>query len=151
MACSLVICGLKKMGKVTKRYIVLVAAGTLLISGSDSSSTELPAPKPQMQSEEAGRVSEALPGVTFEVSPNTLRVCDPPMVAKVSWNAMAAGMSTVRIFVSNGEEEKLFALQGAEGSADTGPWVTAKTVFILKDGAETKQLAKFVVGSESCH
>ena len=139
------------MRKDAKLYVVLVAVGTLLISGADSSSTEMRAPKSQAQTEETGRVSEALPGVTFEVAPNTLRVCDPPMVAKVSWNATAAGVGTVKIFISNGEEEKLFLFQGAEGSADTGPWVTAKTVFILKDGAETKQLAKFVVGSESCH
>ena len=132
--------------------VVLLAMGTLFISGCDSSPTKPPASKSQMQSEETRSVSEALPGVNFNVAPDKLRACDPPRIAKVSWNATAAGVSTVRIFVSKeGEEEKLFVHLGAEGSTDTGPWVTAKAVFVLKDGEETKQLAKFVVGSESCH
>jgi hypothetical protein len=133
-------------------YIALIAMETLLVSGCDSSPNGPPASKSQMQSEDARSVFEALPNVTFDVVPNTLRVCDPAKIAILSWNAKAAGVSTAKIFVSKeGEEEKLFMFQGAVGTADTGPWVTAKTVFVLKDGDETKQLAKFVVGSKSCH
>jgi hypothetical protein len=117
----------------------------------DSVPAELSVSKSQMQFEGTGSVSEALPGVAFEVVPNTLRVCDPPRVAKVSWDAIAVGVSAVKIFVSKeGEEEKLFVHQEAIGNADTGPWVTPKLVFILKDEEGTKQLAKFVVGSERC-
>jgi hypothetical protein len=140
------------MEKTMRLSVVLVAMGTLLISGCDSYPTKPPASKSQTQSEETRSVSEALPGVSFNVVPDRLRACDPAKIAKVSWNATAAGVSTVKIFVLNeGEGEKLFTFQGAKGSADTGPWVTAKSVFILKDGEETKQLAKFIVGSESCH
>jgi hypothetical protein len=140
------------MEKNMRLYVVLVAMGTLLISGCDSPPTKSPASRSQMQSAETRSVSEALPGIIFNVAPDTLRDCDPARIAKVSWNATAAGVSSVRIFVLKEDgEEKLFTFQGAEGSADTGPWVTAKTVFVLKDGEETKQLAKFVVGSESCN
>jgi hypothetical protein len=123
-------------------HVVFVAIGTLLISGCDSSPT----------TQKTKSVSEALPGVNFDVAPNTLRVCDPAKIVKVSWDATAAEVSTVKIFVSakEGVEESLFTFQGAIGSVDTGPWVTAASVFVLKDGKEDKQLAKFVVGSESC-
>ena len=128
-------------------YIVLAAMGALLISGCDSKPTTS---KSQKQSEQNRSVSEAVSGVTFDVVPNTLRVCDPPVIAKVSWDANAAGVSSVKIFVGDSEKQTLFVNLGAKGSVDTGPWVTAKSVFVLKDGEETKQLSKFVVGSESC-
>jgi hypothetical protein len=55
----------------------------------------------------------------------------------------------VEIFVVQDGKEVLFADQGATGSVATGSWVIAKTVFVLKGGGENKQLAKFVIGSES--
>lgn len=124
--------------EVSIKTFVILTVGALLISGCDYSPTILP-------------VSEATPGVEFNVVPDKLRICDPPRAVKVSWNAAAAGVSVVKIFV-RGEAvaDKLFASGGATGSADTGPWVSAETVFILKDGGETKQLAKIVVGSKTC-
>jgi hypothetical protein len=127
-----------------------VTTGALLVSGCDSSTTQPSASKSQKQSEETKSVPQAVPGVTFVVAPNKLRVCDKPTVAKVSWDAMVTGGS-VKIFVLDDKKETLFAFGGPKGSADTGPWVNAKTVFVLKDAEETKQLAKFVVGSESCN
>jgi hypothetical protein len=93
-----------------------------------------------------GRTEE----VRFEVKPSSVRECDPPIVATVSWDATAAGVRTVKIFVSKeGSAEKLFANLGAEGDTVTGNWVSANTVFILKD--ETgRQLGRFVIGSTKC-
>jgi len=134
-----------------KIHVVVAAIGTLLLSGCDSSPTTPMMSKSQVQTETTKSVSEAVPGVKFEVAPATLRACDPPKVAKVSWNAMAAGVSKVKVFVvDESGVETLFTFSGAEGSADTGPWVRAKTVFLLKDGDQTKQLGKFIVGSENC-
>lgn len=123
----------------------LLATGNLLISGCDSPPTKPPTSK-------SAAKSEAAPGVSFNVTPDILRACDPARIVKVAWNAAAAGVSTVKIFVVREDGgENLFAFLGAVGSVDTGPWVGAKTVFILKDGNETKQLGSFVVGSESCN
>jgi hypothetical protein len=118
---------------------IFAAVGTLLLSGCDSSTGAPPK-------------SEVMPGVKFAVVPDSVRVCDPPTTAKVSWNAKAAGIDVVKVFVGAGGQDKLnlFASSAAEGSAETGPWVSANQVFVLKNGDETQQLAKFVVGSESC-
>ena len=119
------------------RILVIIAAvGTLLMSGCDSSPT--------------ANTTGAMRGVEFNVTPNTVRVCEPPATAKVSWNAAEAGVSGVKIFVRADGVETLFASSGAKGSADTGAWVRPKTVFILKDADGTQQLATLVIGSESC-
>jgi len=89
-------------------------------------------------------------GIIFSVEPSTVSSCSPPVVAKVSWNAAASGVRNVKIFVINGETEKLFAEQGSVGSLDTGPWVQPETIFLLKDAASDKQLAKSVVRIGSC-
>jgi hypothetical protein len=36
-----------------------------------------------------------------------------------------------------------------KGKEETGPWATVGTLFSLKDGDETRELAKFVIG-EKC-
>jgi hypothetical protein len=91
--------------------------------------------------------SEAVSGVKFKVHPDS--VCDRPQEVTVSWDATAAGVKTAKVFVVVDNEETLFSFSGdPKGNEKTGPWTTADTVFILKDGDETRQLAKFVVGKK---
>ena len=100
---------------------------------------------------ESPPASEAVPGVKFDVVPDTLRVCDPPKQVRVSWNAATAGVKSVKLFVvGDAGAETLFTFAGTEGNEDTGPWTKAGQVFILKDGDELRQCAKFVIGSEKC-
>jgi hypothetical protein len=96
--------------------------------------------------------NEPVPGVSFVVEPATVRDCDPPAVAKVSWNAPVVGLKTVKVFVLEKDRpETLFVNAGVVGTATTGAWVGAKTVFVLRDGDNSKQLARFTVGSKSCN
>jgi hypothetical protein len=95
---------------------------------------------------------KSLPGVSFVIDPAILRDCDPPIVAKLSWNVSIAGVKTVRIFLLVKDKgEVLFRQAGVVGSVNTDPWVAANTVMVLRDGDSMKQLAKFTVGSKSCN
>jgi hypothetical protein len=90
-------------------------------------------------------------GIKFEISPPSVRECDAPVVATVSWNADAAGVSTVKIFVSKeGGSEQLFANLGAQGNTLTEKWVVPNMVFILRDGTGSRELRRVVVGSTKC-
>ena len=54
-----------------------------------------------------------MPGVKFEVTPvmpATMRECDKPIIAKVSWNAVQAGVATVSIFFCFGRKREGVAL-----------------------------------------
>jgi hypothetical protein len=118
--------------------VILATVATLLLLGCDSGESIPP-------------TSEAVSGVEFDVVPTKLRVCDPPKQVRVKWNAHAASVETVKVFVVGDDgKETLLLFKGAKGSENTGPWTKAGTVFILKDADETRQLAKFVVGSEKC-
>jgi hypothetical protein len=110
--------------------VIFVAAATLLLLGCDSSSSSIPP------------TSEAVSGVKFDVRPK--RVCAVPQEVQVSWDVAAAGVKTAKVFVVFAGEER-FAFSGTKGSQKMA-WTTAGTVFVLKDGDETRQLAKFVVG-----
>jgi hypothetical protein len=56
----------------------------------------------------------------------------------------------VAIFVRQGDEEKLFAHGGPEGSQETGPWVRPNTVFTLRSRDGSRKLASLIVGFERC-
>jgi len=66
-------------------------------------------------------------GVNFAVTPESMRECDPPTVATLTWNVATAGVQNVKIFVVNKADgaEKLFAESGSSGTVETGPWVSA--------------------------
>jgi hypothetical protein len=89
--------------------------------------------------------------VTMVVDPPSLPECAAPGVAKISWNASAAGVQSVKIFVrdKNGQEA-LFFSGDPTGSASTGAWVGAGTRFVLRDGYTSKQITDVSVGSDNC-
>jgi hypothetical protein len=130
-----------------KAHVILGVIATLLLIGCDSSSTS----SSSSSSSSIPPVAETAEGVTLTVVPDTLRECDPPAEVKLSWNASGAGVNAVKIFVVGQDgQEKLFAFYGPEGSQVTGPLTNAKDTLIFKDEGETRQLAKFVIGSEKC-
>jgi hypothetical protein len=130
------------MGMSMNARIILAAVTTLLLFGCDSGLSATKSIPP---------TSTAASGVKFKVAPQSLRVCDPPTEVTVSWDVAVAGINTVKVFVLGERgKEKLFTFSGTKGSEKTGPWTKAGAVFILKEGDETKKLAKFVVGSEKC-
>jgi hypothetical protein len=81
--------------------------------------------------------SEPVKVVKLTVEPPTSTSCtseSDPTAARVSWDAASASINDVKIFVRDGSRETLFAAGGATGSAETGKWVRANLVFVLKDG-----------------
>ena len=125
-----------------KRYfLAAIAAVSLSIAAcSDEKKSDLPAAS-----------SDLAAGVNFAAKPGSMRECDPPVVAKLTWNVAAPGVQSVKIFVvDNAGTEKLFAQLAASGTVETGPWVTAGTTFLLKDLSETKQLGKLIIQPMKC-
>lgn len=109
----------------------------------------MPAPARPAASEEGLPVAEveALEGVTFIASPDSVPPGPRGATVTLSWDARALGVDAVKVFVkARTGEDQLFAHAKAAGSRETGPWVTVGTVFVLKDADETKQLARLVVG-----
>jgi hypothetical protein len=97
--------------------------------------------------------SQSVAGVSFVVEPATLRDCDPPVVAKLSWDVAIPGITRVDVFVvgENGDEKVMVGWKEAVGSTNTDAWVRAGTVFVLRDNQSKKQLAKVAVNSKSCN
>lgn len=85
------------------------------------------------------------------VDPPSLPECAAPRVAKLSWNASAASVRSVNIFVRDkkGQEALFFSCEPI-GSASTGAWVGAGTMFVLKDGDTLKQITDVSVRSDNC-
>jgi hypothetical protein len=110
------------------------------------------------QQNEAGRFtstsderSRESTSVSLMVDPASLRQCEGPRAAKISWNASATGVQSVKIFVKDEHgQETLFTAGDQIGSASTGAWVVAGTTFVLRDGYALKHLADVSIGSDRC-
>jgi hypothetical protein len=123
-------------------FLAAITAVSLSIAAcSDEKKSDLPATS-----------SDLLAGVNFVVKPGSMRECDPPAVATLTWDVAAAGVQNVKIFVVEDKAgaEKLFIRSGTSGTAETGPWAQAGQAFILKDEGETKQLGKLIIQPTKC-
>ena len=77
--------------------------------------------------------TRSTPVVTMVVDPPSLPECDAPRVAKISWNASATGVRSVKIFVRDKKgQEALFFSGEPIGSASTGAWVGAGTIVCIE-------------------
>lgn len=86
-----------------------------------------------------------LPGVKLELSPSNLRLCDHPdgrMTATLTWDARAAGVKGITIWVSSNPRSKgaRFFEGAAMGSTPTGSWVVNNTTFRLKESGKHGRL-----------
>jgi hypothetical protein len=123
----------------TRYFLAAVAAVSLFIAAcSDEKNPETK--------------SELAAGVSFSVKPETMRQCDKPVVATLTWNVEVEGVKEIKIFAVEDKNAApiLFTHSGASGTAETGPWARAGHAFILKDGGETKQLGKLFIQSTKC-
>jgi hypothetical protein len=95
--------------------------------------------------------TRSTPVVTMLVDPPSLLECDAPRVAKIFWNASAAGVGSVKIFVRDKKgQEVLFTSGDPIGSASTAAWVVAGTTFVLRDGYTSKRITDVSVRSDNC-
>ena len=87
----------------------------------------------------------AIKGVTFQISPMSIRVCEHPdlrMSADVIWNAQAVGAKTVTIWVDDGSSgPKKWLSGGATGHSRTGAWIIDNASLRLTDGQTGDTLA----------
>lgn len=120
----------------SKNVVWIVAAALVLVACSGRRS-ETTVPGADLITGVDGGAQ--VPGVTMTLTPPTLRTCEHPdgrMVVNASWDARAAGASSVTIWVSdaNSKEAKRFFHGGVVGNADTGPWAADGLVFRIEDG-----------------
>jgi hypothetical protein len=88
---------------------------------------------------------------SFTAQPSALSACGSSgATVRLAWDTRPSGEQDVAIFVRQGNEEKLFAHGGPEGSQETGPWVRPNMVFTLRSRDGSRKLASLVVGFESC-
>jgi hypothetical protein len=122
-----------------RRHIAAFAWLSLLASGCTSQSSGL---HNRHEILGAGLLSGqgdgfALEGITFLVTPASIRACEHPdlrMSAEVMWNAQIAGVKNVAIWISNGASPPKKWLSGhSSGSAKTGEWVVNNSTLQMTD------------------
>ncbi len=127
--------------------LIAFALLSLLTAGCSLRSAE---PDGRRQVPGAGLLSDqgdgfAIGGVTFQVSPMSLRVCehrDLRMSVEVTWDAQAAGAKTVTIWVNDGSSgPKRWLSGGATGRAQTGVWIGDNSTLRMTVGEAGKTLA----------
>src|SRR5262245_66415711 len=69
------------------------------------------------------------PEVSFVAKPESMRECDPPAVATLTWNVFVPGVQYVKIFVVHKDgSERIFSQEASSGIAQAGPWVSTGAV-----------------------
>lgn len=77
--------------------------------------------------------------------------CTTPVVLSITWN-VAGKVSTesVKLYAGDGDNAKLFASGGAEGNAETGPWVAPGGLFVLRNGQDESELDRMTIPGPAC-
>lgn len=87
----------------------------------------------------------AADGVTFLVTPVSIRVCEHPdlrMSVNVTWNAQGARAKTVVIWVNDGTSgPKRWFYGNPSDHAETGNWIADNTTLRMMDGDTGRLLA----------
>lgn len=94
-----------------------------------------------------------VPGVIFTANPAAMSTCDAPRVANLTWDASAAKVVDVEVLARENATatDVLFAAEpGATGTAKTGAWTRAGSIFTLKDQKTKAVLATVTIGTVPC-
>lgn len=93
------------------------------------------------------------PGVIFTANPAAMSTCDEPRVANLTWDANSAKVADVEVFARENAKavDVLFAaVSGPAGTAKTGPWTRAGSIFTLKDQKTKAVLATVTIDTVPC-
>lgn len=138
----------------TSRFVVRDENGQVFayVYYEDEPGRRLPANLPSKDEARRMAISFAklaeISSVSLGVDPATLRACDAPVVAKVSWNVATPNTKRVDLFfLENGHEKLVSGWNEVVGSTNTGAWVHPGAVFALRDTDTKKLLATVAVGS----
>jgi hypothetical protein len=85
--------------------------------------------------------------------PAAIETCDTKGVAvTVHWNARTiAGVKTVEVKgIGPGGKESLFTRGGPRGERETGAWMTANRVMVLRDADNGNELARARMAGAAC-
>ena len=85
--------------------------------------------------------------------PEALSSCQTAQVVVVHWNAGSfPGVLTAKVTVPGapGKDEGVFAVAGAVGQKETGPWARAGGEFVLRDAATNAELHRARIPSLPC-
>lgn len=90
----------------------------------------------------------------FSVEPGHVDACpgNERIVSKVTWSIKDRKITDVKVMLDTEIEpnRKLFAVGGADGSAETGNWVGAGVRFYLIDAKTEKEIARHEVTMLPC-
>ena len=93
----------------------------------------------------------SVPRARITIVPGDMRVCDPPVVATILWDARSINVNEASITVAaQGATPTLFANVAGEGSLQTGPWSVAGTTFNLTDRQGSRSLASVTITPKPC-
>lgn len=109
------------------------------------------APRPAAPAAPAAPVEPAAPVARLWFEPAALPSCQSGKVL-VSWDASAVkGLKNVELkILRSGGEEGQFARAGRVGSKETGDWMRAGRVIVLRNADDGAELARAKVGSLPC-
>ncbi|MDE1570962.1 hypothetical protein [Aquabacter sediminis] len=94
-----------------------------------------------------------VPGTIFTANPAALSSCEAPREVSLSWDARASKAADVEVLAApsaTGESQLFAAVSGAVGTAKTGPWTRAGSLFTLRDQKTKAVLATLTIGSLPC-
>jgi len=77
--------------------------------------------------------------------------CSTPAVLSITWDvAGKAETESVKLYAGDGTNAKLFASGGAQGSGETGQWVTPGGLFVLRNGRDEAELDRMTIPGPAC-
>lgn len=138
------------------RFRLAMGLVAVLVASTGCAPRQDPSDKPAAETSQAtasdGKSSAPQPtAIWFE--PANLRACARPEKISVHWDATPfETVKTVEIVAINPSgRESVFLYAGRKGSRETGAWMHAGSVMVLRNKADKMELARATVGSIACN
>lgn len=130
-------------------FRLCVFAAAVCLAACSESPRDATAPSTSRSTAAAADSTATQAPVVFSSNPATIRTCEAPdgtATVSLTWDVRPASVSFVSIKVG----DQVFAEGRSTGSAATGDWVRADTVFTLFDAGSLKPLATLQVPFVDC-
>ena len=137
----------------TQPAFLLASLLTLLLAACGRGPEEAPAPVDAPSAAPAPAPDTKLQGQKGLLSGNldALPTCAVSTTLTLDWNIGGSpATESVKLYVGDGPEAKLFAAGGASGNAKTGPWVSPGAIFVLRNGTDEAELDRVVIPGAAC-
>lgn len=140
------------------RIHIFSAALVLALSACSQQAPE--APMPTTAPVSSSEVAVAAPAdITSFKGENSLMngnaqsvpTCSTPAILSITWDVTGkAETESVKLYAGDGTNAKLFASGGAQGSGETGQWVTPGGLFVLRNGRDEAELDRMTIPGPAC-